>query len=145
MKKKLLDSKKVIAVSLSITMLLTMSGCSSKKNNDTTKQDTKQVETQSKENKTEKETEDTSNKEYKYKDYAKMTPDEILEKLTLEQKAAQMIMVDCKQTSEEAVKSECYGSVLSIPNGVYNVDSWQSSVDKLQTAALESEAGIPLK
>lgn len=140
MKKKTLDGRKAIAVSLSITMLLTMSGCSSKKNNDTTKQ----VTTSNTESKTEKETEDSSNKEYKYKEYAKMTADEILAKLTLEQKASQMVMADCKLTDKEKTKEIDYGSILSIPEMIYSKDRWVEIVDGLQNAALESEAGIPL-
>nr|MCR5201562.1 hypothetical protein [Lachnospiraceae bacterium] len=115
-----------IAISLCLTVILSMSACGKK--NSTNKTHSKP----------------TKEAKYKYKEYANLSAEKIVEKLTLEQKASQMVMADCKKTNSDEVKREDYGAILSIPNSIYTRDDWVKSVDEFQKAAIESEAGIPI-
>lgn len=74
--------------------------------------------------------------------YKGMTADEIIDCLTLEQKAAQMVQpaVYCVELGE--MKENCYGSILSKSESLTYTD-WQETVDLYQQAALQSEAGVP--
>ncbi len=54
-----------------------------------------------------------SDQEYKCTGYASMTPEEIVAGLTLEQKAAQMVMPAIYNVSPDAMKEKDYGSILS--------------------------------
>ncbi|MEE3417408.1 MAG: hypothetical protein VZR53_18945, partial [Prevotella sp.] len=49
----------------------------------------------------------------KYETYATMTPEEIVAALTLEQKAAQMVQPAVYNITEEDMKANDYGSILS--------------------------------
>ena len=80
--------------------------------------------------------------DYKCLEYARMTPEEIVDCLTLEQKAAQMVMPAVYRVTPDQMKANDYGSILSTQGSV-DAASWRSLVDKFQTAALLSEAGIP--
>ncbi len=79
----------------------------------------------------------------KYKEYAGMSAEEITATLTTEQKAAQMLMTACYDTSKEDMKANCYGSVLSV-SGEMDYKEWQTMIDTFQEGALESDAGIPM-
>lgn len=79
----------------------------------------------------------------KYKEYAGKTAEEIVQSLTTEQKASQMIMVTCYDTDAKRMRNNCYGCVLSAM-GEMDCRKWQKVIDKLQKAALESGAGIPI-
>lgn len=145
MKKKIKDLKKITAVTLSFTMLLTMNGCSNnKKSEDTTNEVITQSTTEVKTTQKESETEAKKDSNYKYEEYASLSAEEIVEKLSLEQKASQMVMADCKKTEASEVESKDYGAILSVPNEIYTKDDWVKSVDEFQQAAIESEAGIPI-
>ena len=74
--------------------------------------------------------------------YASMTPEEIVSGLSLEQKAAQMVMPAVYNVTPDKMKENDYGSILSTP-GSLDAASWRSLVDKYQDAALLSDAGIP--
>ncbi len=74
--------------------------------------------------------------------YASMTPEEIVSGLSLEQKAAQMVMPAVYNVTPDKMKENDYGSILSTP-GSLDAASWRSLVDKYQNAALLSDAGIP--
>lgn len=78
----------------------------------------------------------------KYKQYAGMTAEEITESLTLEQKANQMVMAACYDISPGQMKKNDYGCILSI-KGDPDYMEWREMIDEFQTAAIESEAGIP--
>ncbi len=80
--------------------------------------------------------------DYKYMEYADMTADEIVASLTLEQKANQMVLPACYETSTEAMGKNCYGGVLS-RNFYYNYEEWQDYIDEFQQMAVSSEAGVP--
>ena len=87
-----------------------------------------------------KKTEDTE--DYKYRQYGKMSAEEIVSSLSLEQKAMQMLQPACYNTSLREMKENCYGSVLS-RNFYYDYRKWQDYVDGFQEMAVSSEAGIP--
>lgn len=71
-----------------------------------------------------------------------MSPKEIVEQMTLEQKASQMLMPAVYNLQEGDMKKRCYGSILSKSEAL-TFDEWQKVVDGFQREALESEAGIP--
>ena len=80
-------------------------------------------------------------------DYSGLTAEEICASLTLEQKAAQMVLPDINSVDYSAFETYGYGAVL----GKYDWDwpapsvtDWQTRVDTFQENALASEAGIPL-
>lgn len=78
----------------------------------------------------------------KYLQYANMTPEEITASLTIEQKAAQMVLPAIQYTKTSEMQKNCYGGVLSQKNHLA-YDEWQVTVDAFQKAALNSDAGIP--
>lgn len=80
--------------------------------------------------------------EYKCTGYATMSPEEIVASLSLEQKAAQMVMPAVYNIRSEQMKDNDYGSILSTVGSI-DAASWRSLVDKYQNAALLSDAGIP--
>lgn len=70
--------------------------------------------------------------------------DEWLEKLSVEEKAAQMVQGAVYSLSTENMKEYSYGSVLSTWDGMdKSASGWKSLIREYQTAALESETGIP--
>ena len=70
--------------------------------------------------------------------------DEILARMTLEQKVWQMIQPAIYMTDLSGMKSYDFGSILSKDDGTYLSSSeWKDLVLEYQKAALESEAGIP--
>ena len=71
-----------------------------------------------------------------------MTPEDIVSRLTLEQKAAQMVQPAVYNVTADDMKANDYGSILSTV-GCIDSDSWRELVDGFQRAAVASEAGIP--
>ena len=69
----------------------------------------------------------------KYKTYASMTPEEIVGTLTLEQKAAQMVQPAIYNITEDDMKNNDYGSILSTV-GCIGSDEWAETVDGFQQA-----------
>ena len=80
--------------------------------------------------------------EYKCTEYASMGPEEIVAGLSLEQKAAQMVMPAVYNVSPDQMKANDYGSILSTPDSM-DAAAWRRVVDEYQNAALLSDAGIP--
>ena len=76
--------------------------------------------------------------------YAGKTPEEILSKLTLEQKAAQMVQpaIYILDDPEDQMSKHDYGSILSKFDSL-TAPSWMDLIDSLQKAALSSESGVP--
>lgn len=74
--------------------------------------------------------------------YTGMTAEEITARLTLEQKAAQMVQPACYNVNSVSMSENCYGSILSQPTHMDAAD-WRGYTTRLQKAALESQAGIP--
>ena len=112
--------KKIIAMLLACIMLLSVAACSPKS------------ETVS----------DSDAYEYKYMRYAKMTPEEIVAELTLEQKASQMVQPGVYLITQDDMKQNDYGSILSKRSSV-DAESWRELADSFQEAAILSEAGVP--
>lgn len=104
--------KKALALLLGLAMLLPISGCRSK--NDGTR----------------------------YQQYASMTPEEIVKKMTLEEKAAQMVQPILYASEVDGMKTNCYGSIYG-DEGMLTAEQWRATVDEYQKAAIESESGIP--
>ena len=71
-----------------------------------------------------------------------MRPEEIVASLSLEQKAAQMVMPAVYNVNPDQMKKNDYGSILSTVGSI-DAASWRSVVDEYQNAALLSDAGIP--
>ncbi len=67
---------------------------------------------------------------------------EILAKLTLDQKAAQMVQGAVYNVTEDAMKKYDYGSILSV-NALLNASEWKKLVLGYQESAMNSKAGIP--
>lgn len=80
--------------------------------------------------------------EYKCTEYASKSPEEIVAGLSLEQKAAQMVMPAIYNVKVKQMKDNDYGSILSQEDHI-GAAAWRSLVDKYQNAALLSDAGIP--
>ena len=80
--------------------------------------------------------------DYRCLEYARMTPEEIVDCLSLEQKAAQMVSPAVYRVTPNQMKANDYGSILSTQGSV-DAASWRSLVDRFQKAALLSDAGIP--
>lgn len=87
-------------------------------------------------------TSENSPEEAKYKIYAKMSAKEIVGELSLEQKAAQMVQPAVYAVDQNKMQKNNYGSILSKYNSV-NFKDWQKIVDGFQTAAINSQSGIP--
>ncbi len=74
--------------------------------------------------------------------WAGMTAGEIVSRLTLKQKASQMVQPACYNVDIHSMRENCYGSILS--QGAHlNAADWRGYIARLQEAALDSEAGIP--
>ena len=78
----------------------------------------------------------------RYKTYAKMTPEQITAQMTIEQKAAQMVQPAVYRVTNDDMRANGYGSVLSTA-GHTNAEQWRKIVDDFQQASLESPSGIP--
>ena len=77
-----------------------------------------------------------------YIGYASMTPEEIVSRLTIGQKAAQMVQPAVYNVTVDDMRANDYGSILSTV-GCIDAYSWRQTVDGFQQAAIESEACIP--
>ena len=76
--------------------------------------------------------------------YEGMTADEILTKLTLEQKICQMIQPAVYEINTDLMEEYDFGSVLSKTDGEYlGGAEWKNLILDYQRAALSSKAGIP--
>lgn len=68
----------------------------------------------------------------------------VLARLTLDQKAAQMVQGAVYNVSEDIMKKNCYGSILSTyGKSSLNASEWKNLILKYQKAAMSSTAGIP--
>ena len=73
---------------------------------------------------------------------ANSSVEEILARLTLDQKAAQMVQGAVYRVDNDEMKKYDYGSILST-NSLLNASQWKNMILGYQKSALESEAGIP--
>ena len=138
--------KKTLAFLLGITMLFPMVSCdsdteTSSKNSEETNVSSVDSDLSSTSDSESSESEKTE-EGYKYQEYASMTPEEIVASMTLEQKAYQMVQPAVYNITEEDMKKNNYGSILS-QMGCVDTATWRDIVDTFQQAAIESETGIP--
>ncbi len=139
--------KKTIALLLPLTLLISTASCSNKNGSSETSSVSSTEATIESTSETATEAGTSAKTEIKfedekYKTYAAMTPEEIVAALTLEQKAAQMVQPAIYNITEDDMKSNDYGSILSTV-GCVDSDTWAETVDGFQQAAIDSEAGIP--
>lgn len=125
--------KKVIVLTLVFSMLLTLFSCSNGKT------------TTSSSSKTESSKNDSVNGDKQVSVDQKVS--DLLSKMTLEQKAAQMVQIDQSLTNNQKMKDYDFGSVISgggsIPNRTNTLSSWQSYIDNLQKGSMDSKLKIP--
>ncbi|RKD30282.1 glycoside hydrolase family 3 protein [Lacrimispora algidixylanolytica] len=70
--------------------------------------------------------------------------DDILARLTLDQKAAQMVQGAVYKVSDDLMKKNCYGSILSTyGEESLNAAEWKTLILRYQKHAVNSEASIP--
>ncbi len=75
-------------------------------------------------------------------DLSSMSAEEITSLLTLEEMAAQMVQPAIYNMKESLMKTNDYGSILSI-SGYYDSNQWMTTIRGFQKAALDSAANIP--
>ena len=130
--------KKTIAFIISLAMLVPLTACLNNSGNTDPESSEPVTETAS-----ETSTDDIEEEyEYKYQKYASMSPEEIVAGMTLEQKTAQMVQPAVYNVSEDDMKKNDYGSILSTMGSI-GADEWRETVDGFQQAAIVSESGIP--
>ena len=129
--------KKALSLLLPLALILTSVSCSVKEDKPAESDNTSSVQ----------DTVDEGDGTLKYVKYASMTPEEIVENLTLEQKAAQMVqpaIYMVEEEPEEIMKEYDYGSVLGEDTGSERTSQeWQEMTNSLQKGAIESASGIP--
>lgn len=125
--------KKALSLLLGLTMLASVAACSQNPPSAGNGSSGAQEQTTAPED---------ENDGYRYEKYASMSPEEIVAGMTLEQKANQMVQPAVYNISEDDVRENDYGSILSTA-GCIGAAEWRKKVDGLQQAAIESEAGIP--
>ena len=127
--------KKALAILLPLTLLVSAVSCAEKNNTpDSEPVPESEIEVAS----------DSTVKDHgpRYQRFASMAPEEIVGELTLEQKADQMVQPAVYNITEDDMKANDYGSILST-TGCVDTSAWRNIVDGFQKAAIESEAGIP--
>ena len=132
--------KKALALLLPLTLLISTVSCAEKnKSSEKSETETTKAVTSAAETTTMTEMNFDGPK---YQTYATMTPEEIVATLTLEQKASQMVQPAVYNITEDDMKANDYGSILSTV-GCIDFEAWAETVDGFQQAAIDSEAGIP--
>ncbi len=129
--------KKIISILASLSVLIACTSCGNSSN----------VQTEDKTNSSVSSSEnassaDTAKNENIYDRYEGMSAEEIVNSLTLEQKAAQMVQPAVYMLGQGSMRENDYGSILST-NGLLTSGKWADLVDGFQEDALASEAGIP--
>ena len=131
--------KKYFALFLSLTLFLGAAACNTAPAETTSDSSRSVTETSA----TETTAEATESTEAKYMRYAKMTPEEIVADLTLEQKAAQMVQPSKYNIpSDILMKTNGYGSLYA-EAGAVSMEDWRKYLDGFMDASIKSEAGIP--
>ncbi|MCR5480661.1 MAG: beta-N-acetylhexosaminidase, partial [Ruminococcus sp.] len=100
--------KKALAVLLALTMLVSVASCSDKDNSSVQKTESSSQTVSSSESEPSSQADKTDTRP-KYQQYASMTPEEITAKLTLEQKADQMVQPAVYNVTPEQMKTNDYG------------------------------------
>ena len=136
--------KKLTAALITAAMVMSVSSCS--KTPATSDETTAETTTEASVEETTAASEPTETEavEPEFK-YVGKTPEEICAQLTLEEKAAQMMEPTCYNVNGNEMEKFCYGSILSKYENVPQptADEWRDFIDGYQTAALNSDTGIP--
>ncbi len=146
--------KKAVALAVCMAMLLSMAGCadSSSKSESSSKAESSSSQAESSSaaessSKADSSVQDSSKQEaepaYNYKQYADMTPEQVVSKMTLEQKVNQMALPELKMVNENNMKQNCYGGVLSKITA-QTAEQWRNTIDEIQKNAISSQSGIPI-
>ena len=148
--------RKILALAICSAMLLAMAGCSdSSSGSDSTgssKTESSSSQAESSSAKDSSSAADSSSQQdsseakpdtQKYKEYAKMSAEEIVAKLSLKEKANQMALPEIKVLTDESMKQNCYGGVLSKVSPLTS-SQWRTTIDGIQRNALSSQTGIPI-
>ena len=125
---------------LCLVVMVSMAGCGQKNISDSSSR-TETTVSSVQPSETPDSADDESQLNLKYDPDA--TPEEIVASMTLEQKAAQMILPAVYNITNATMKKYDYGSVLSIGYMDITQSGWKKTVLSLQEAALESDSGIP--
>ena len=135
--------KRIIALLLSFSLIFSLSACKDNKSFSSTLSESSQTTTN-------QATKTTVAKNEKYLDTSLSTDErvaDLLSKMTLQQKAAQMVQVEEAYANENDMENYCFGSVLSgggsIPNKNNSIANWSSFVDNLQKGCEKSKVAIP--
>jgi len=132
--------QKLFTVMLCLVVMVSMAGCGQKNISDSSSR-TETTVSSVQPSETPDSADDESQLNLKYDPDA--TPEEIVASMTLEQKAAQMILPAVYNITNATMKKYDYGSVLSIGYMDITQSGWKKTVLSLQEAALESDSGIP--
>ncbi len=112
-------------IGMLLTFVLILTGCSVKQVDNTNK------------------TAESTTATYDHKGNSTAVED-ILARLTLDQKAAQMVQGAVYKVSDNLMKENCYGSILSTyGEESLNAAEWKTLILRYQKHAINSEAGIP--
>ena len=139
---------KILALAVCTAMLLSMAGCADSSSNadDSSKSSSSAADSSSSKAESSSQEDSSSKAEPsgdKYKQYAEMTPEQIVAQLSLEEKANQMALPQISFVTDENMQANCYGGVLSKTRPLTSAD-WRKTVDSIQRNALKSETGIPI-
>ena len=138
--------KKFRTVLVACVMLLSMGGCgesSSQTDSESSVQNSSSESSSSLASSKPESSSSMKQADINIKKYADMSPEQITARLTLEEKAAQMVMPQLSQANAENLQSGGYGAVLG-KQGPLTSSQWRERVDELQKAALSSSAGVPI-
>lgn len=127
---------KAIALSAALGLFISLASCNSEKSSSEPSEPSTTVLT------TTQTEPDTLPDMAKYQYYSALEIDEIVSSLTIEQKAAQMVLPQIMSISEEDMELNDYGGILS-QDGHLNAVQWRETVDSYQQSAVDSAAGIP--
>lgn len=151
--------RKLIAIAVCCAMLLSMSGCadSSSQSDSTSSQTETSAAESSSLTESSSSTESSSKQDsssdqsskaepeptFDYKQLAEMTPEQIVSKLSLTQKAYQMVLPQISAVTDSNMKHNCYGGVLSKVRPLTS-SQWRETIDTIQKNAISSNTSIPI-
>ena len=137
--------RKLLALVVSLSIVLSTSSCadSSSQSDESSSSSSVSEQPSSSQSGTWGSESSSSEPVYNYKKYDGLTADQIVEKMTLEQKVSQMVLPELKEIDSEKLKQNCYGGVLSKTQPLTSAQ-WRQTVDDLQKGAISSECGIPI-
>ena len=131
---------KIKPIITAMVLMLSLTACSDNSVKERSSQEDSQ--TQGSVHVSETDSSNTEQNEMKYKEYANMTPEQITASLTLDEKAAQMVLPSIANLESGAMEKFGYGGILSKKESLSS-SAWRSLIDGLQRQTLKSSSGIP--